>query len=91
MTDKPTISITSEGRGTAQVFLNGQDISNHVSAVTWRMEAGRQAELTLTLFNVAIDANGQLVEQETHGWPALDDADDDQHSEGEGDHKVEAA
>lgn len=89
MTDKPTIHITSEGRGTAQVLLNGRDISNHVSAVTWRMEAGRQAETTVTLFNVAIDADGQLVEQETHGWPAVDEAEDDQH--GERGHKAEAA
>lgn len=91
MTDKPTISINSEGRGVAQVLLNGHDISNHVSAVTWRMEAGRQAEMTLTLFNVAIDADGQLVEQETHGWPVLNEADDDQHGEGEGEGEAEAA
>lgn len=45
--------------GSARVTIDGEDMSHHVSAVTWSMEAGRLPTATITLFDVEIDAEAE--------------------------------
>jgi hypothetical protein len=77
-TNKPIIHIASDGRGTARVLLNGEDISNHVTAVNWHMSAGSPASAIVELYDVTIDADGRLDGQVTHRPKLLESEDADQ-------------
>lgn len=44
---------------TARVYINDVDVSNHVSAVTWGMKAGKLPTATLTLLDVEVDVEAE--------------------------------
>lgn len=44
---------------TARVYINDVDVSNHVSAVTWGMKAGKLPTATLTFLDVEVDVEAE--------------------------------
>lgn len=44
---------------TARVYINDVDVSNHVSAVTWGMRAGKLPTATLTFLDVEVDVEAE--------------------------------
>lgn len=44
---------------TARVYINDVDASNHVSAVTWGMKAGKLPTATLTFLDVEVDVEAE--------------------------------
>lgn len=64
-----------QSQSTARVFINDQDVSHHVSEVTWTMRAGGLPTATVTFHDVDIDAGAEngpegfagLVDIRPHG------------------------